>query len=300
MATISLRLENRTIESDDSTVTVFQLRAAVTGRTGDIDPAVFVIRIDDFAEDDQFERVAVLADLSDILVGRTNAVVRGDSFYRVSNFDIEYADFETASTGKTAITDAVNVLVNDFNEFTDSGNASTTVVDAVITGADQTFLENLQAQYTTATENVAAQEAESDSQQLIIDRLSGQIADQAERINNLVAARDATLEAFRPFYQLQITQYDTIAGFAGLSPGELAQVQGYSSAASAALNAINSNIADIDSQVADERVQQETFYQDLEAATQAQAQAEAIKSEEQAKADRLLAAILEIDPDFTG
>lgn len=291
---LSLSLTNRTVRLSSGT-TKYLLDAAITQASGGIDPNVFLMRIADGG--DTFERVATLQDIASFRAARSEASSMGELLYRISNATLEYEDADVATQAKTAVKEAVDKLVADFNTFL--GDPSTTTVE-ILTGADKTFLESLKTDYNTTNGYIAALEAEEVSVQGEIAVLQEQLTSQRTRVQSLEAARSAMRDAFSAYYQQNITQYQTIEGFGELTSGHLGTVQGYTTDSQAKLSAIDTNLQRFDLILTDERALIDSLYQDLEAKSQQQSRIAADLLEKRRALDTTLTAILQLEPTFSG
>lgn len=297
-ASLEVLLENRVIENFTDTGSLYQVRAGVVRRVGDIEPAIFVMLISaDDSTADTFERVANLTDLSTISAARADAVAAGDDFYRVSNADIDFDDAEAASDGLIAVEDAINTLVREFNAFQGAGGSTT--VQKVITGVDKTFLEQLKVELSTVQGEITTLEETEATLQTEIDNLKESLDGQQLRIQTLTTSRGALFSAVQTTYQSHLSQYTAILGFGALTSPEVVQVTGYQTAAQTDLANLPQTFGILDAIVSDERALLETTYQDLEEKTQEQAQAAAQLTEQRRLYDRTLSAIIELEPSFT-
>lgn len=298
-AQLEVSLNNRVITDSLTSEAVYQLRAAVVRRIGDIDPAIFVMDIDAEDGNDSFNRVANLTDLSTLSSARAAAIARGETVYRVSNVDIDFVDADAARDGMQAVEDAINTLVREYNTFVGAGEPSTSV-QKIITGVDKTFLEQLKADLTGVSETITSLESDETTAQQEIDVLKATLDTQKSRIDTLSEARANTIDAFRTELELQSAQYANILGFSALTTGEETTVTGYKTDVDTKVANVSTDYSELAGIIDDEKSLLRTTYADIEAKTNELAQTQAQLVEQRSLYDRTLAAIRELEPTFDG
>jgi len=293
---LTVTFENRSVAQPDQTIT-YELHVGVILAAGGIDPNIFMHAVnDDTSLADEFQRVASLQDVAAYLSAKVAAVARGDTIYRLSNAIIKYDDSDIALQAQTAVREAIDKYIADFNEFT----GSVTFTTVVLSGVDQAYLDSLKADYATLSASIAEKEALEESIQLEIDTTQELVISQAARISNAEAARAAVLANFSTFYRQMVTQYTGQLGWVELVPPHPTDVQTYLTDASTQLANIQTNLGAFDVTITDERNVSSSLYQTLETKNQEQQQTSVRLLEDRRAADLLLAAIIQLEPTFNG
>lgn len=293
------------------------------------DRGIFLLAINEVEDpkDDTLERVIEVADISEYLTDRDDAITAGQGFWRSASVTLRFSDIETANAAWKELESRISTLVDQVDAFNDEFETSGTGDVTVYPTVDLSEITARKDAYTATLEPITEAEEARDEKQLECTQLETDLATVEDRLQEAeadlaiylqVQASTTTVSGALPTISTNIAnasaQARTLVTASGASASEISDINAQLSlidnnvdslnTQSAALTAvvtgtIASTVSTLQARVSSLTSERNSIRTQLNECSVEIAELQAAVTAARTARDDALAAVIEVCPDFT-